>query len=203
MLTLTRREGERISIGDSIEITIVDIGRGKVRIGIEAPRALAIVRSEVLARIAEENRRASRELVPQLGGEPERAIEVRGGLPGLRDHRRFVLADVPGYPAMRALVSLEDTFVRLVVADAELVDPDYPVALAKARAALPDSEVAVAIVITLPRDGRPPTANLLAPIVIGLASRQAEQVILDGSGLAAAHELTTPPEAVSHVSVAP
>jgi len=45
-------------------------------------------------------------------------------------------------------------------------------------------------VVTLPRDGRTPTANMLAPIVIGMTSRRGEQVILDGSGLSARCELT-------------
>jgi len=189
MLTLTRREGERIAIGDDVEITIVDIGRGKVRIGIAAPRTLAIVRSEVLARIEEENRRATRELVPPLAPEPDDVIEIPAGLPGLRDHKRFVLTEVPGYPAMRALVSLHDTFVRLMLVEAVLLDPHYPVHEAHARVGLEGEEVAVAIVITLPRDGRAPTANLLAPIVIGLTSRRGEQVVLDGLGLSARTEL--------------
>ena len=185
MLTLTRREGERIAIGDDVEITIVDIGRGKVRIGIRAPRTMAIVRSEVLARIEAENRRATAELAPPLSDEVDHTIEIPSGLPGLRDHRRFVLADVPGYPAMRALVSLADPLVRLMIVEATLLDPSYSIADAMARAALPDREVAVTVVVTLPRDGRAPTVNLLAPIVIGLESRRGEQVILDGSGLSA------------------
>ena len=52
MLTLTRRAGESIAIGDDVEITVVDIGRGKVRLAIRAPRGLSIHRAEVLDRIA-------------------------------------------------------------------------------------------------------------------------------------------------------
>lgn len=201
MLTLTRREGERIAIGDEVEITIVDIGRGKVRIGIHAPRQLAIVRSEVLARIEAENRRATAELAPPLAAAPDDSIEIPAGLPGLREHRRFVLAEVPGYPAMRALVSLVDPLVRLVVVEATLIDPSYPVDDAITRAALPDREVAVTVVVTLPRDGRVPTVNLLAPIVIGLTSRRGEQVILDGSGLSARHELAYASDPVDALGV--
>ena len=190
MLTLTRREGERIAIGDDVEITVVDIGRGKVRIGICAPRHLAIVRSEVLARIESENRRASVELAPPVQPEQAGVIEIPSGLPGLREHKRFVLADITGFPAMRALVSLDDELVRLVVVEATLIDPDYPVAAARALASLADDEVAIAVVVTLPRDGGTPTANMLAPIVIGMTSRRGEQVILDGSGLSARCELT-------------
>ena len=37
MLVLSRKLGEKIYIGDNICITVVDIDRGKIRLGIEAP----------------------------------------------------------------------------------------------------------------------------------------------------------------------
>ena len=48
MLVLSRKYGEKIFIGSDICITIVDIDRGKVRLGIEAPRELSIYRSELV-----------------------------------------------------------------------------------------------------------------------------------------------------------
>lgn len=48
MLVLTRRLGESIFIGDNICITIVDIDRGKIRLGIEAPSNVHILRGELL-----------------------------------------------------------------------------------------------------------------------------------------------------------
>lgn len=47
MLVLSRKIGERIMIGDDISITIVRIGPNNVRLGIEAPRELNIVREEL------------------------------------------------------------------------------------------------------------------------------------------------------------
>ena len=47
MLVLTRREGEKIIIGDSIAITIVRMVGDKVRIGIQAPEDVLILRSEL------------------------------------------------------------------------------------------------------------------------------------------------------------
>ena len=48
MLVLSRKLGEKIFIGDNICITVVDIDRGKIRLGIEAPREVAIFRQELL-----------------------------------------------------------------------------------------------------------------------------------------------------------
>jgi carbon storage regulator len=48
MLVLSRKLGEKIYIGENICITVVDIDRGKIRLGIEAPRDVAIYRQELL-----------------------------------------------------------------------------------------------------------------------------------------------------------
>ena len=48
MLVLSRKLGEKIFIGDNICITVVDIDRGKIRLGIEAPRDVKIFREELL-----------------------------------------------------------------------------------------------------------------------------------------------------------
>jgi carbon storage regulator len=47
MLVLSRRAGEKIQIGEQIEVTVVRIGPGVVRIGIEAPTEMAVVREEI------------------------------------------------------------------------------------------------------------------------------------------------------------
>ena len=49
MLVLSRKLGEKIYINDNICITVVDIDRGKIRLGIEAPRDVPIYRQELLA----------------------------------------------------------------------------------------------------------------------------------------------------------
>ncbi|HMF18648.1 MAG TPA: carbon storage regulator [Gemmataceae bacterium] len=49
MLVLSRKLGEKIYINDNICITVVDIDRGKIRLGIEAPREVPIFRQELLA----------------------------------------------------------------------------------------------------------------------------------------------------------
>jgi carbon storage regulator len=47
MLVLSRKPGERILIGDEVAVTIVRIGPNTVRLGIDAPRNMNIVREEL------------------------------------------------------------------------------------------------------------------------------------------------------------
>jgi len=48
MLVLSRKTEERILIGDSIRITVLHMERNQVRIGIEAPKDVTIIREELL-----------------------------------------------------------------------------------------------------------------------------------------------------------
>ncbi len=52
MLALTRRVGDRIKIGDGIEIVVISIKGGQVRLGIQAPKGVAIVRPDIESDIA-------------------------------------------------------------------------------------------------------------------------------------------------------
>ena len=47
MLVLSRKETQRIRLGDDIVITVVRIGGDKVRLGIEAPRDMLVLRDEL------------------------------------------------------------------------------------------------------------------------------------------------------------
>jgi carbon storage regulator len=47
MLVLSRKSGERILIGDKITVTFVRIAQGGVRIGVEAPDDLPVIREEL------------------------------------------------------------------------------------------------------------------------------------------------------------
>lgn len=48
MLVLTRKVNEEILIGDHIRIKVVDIGSGRIRLGISAPRDVTVLRDEVI-----------------------------------------------------------------------------------------------------------------------------------------------------------
>jgi carbon storage regulator len=47
MLVLTRKPGERIVIGDGITVTVLEVIRGRVRLGIEASADVRILRGEL------------------------------------------------------------------------------------------------------------------------------------------------------------
>lgn len=70
MLVLSRQRDETIMIGDDIEVTVVDIRGDKVRLGIAAPKEIAVHRKEVYEAIKRENRAAAQvkpEDLPNIG----------------------------------------------------------------------------------------------------------------------------------------
>jgi carbon storage regulator len=55
MLVLSRKQGESIVIADDIVVNVIDIGRGRVQIGVSAPPHLSVHREEIHRRIQDEN----------------------------------------------------------------------------------------------------------------------------------------------------
>jgi len=58
MLILARKLNETILIGEDIKITVVEIQGDKVKLGIEAPREMPVLREELYKAVREENRQA-------------------------------------------------------------------------------------------------------------------------------------------------
>ena len=54
MLILTRKVGEALMIGDKISVTVLEVRGNQVRIGVEAPRNIAVHRQEIYNRIHNE-----------------------------------------------------------------------------------------------------------------------------------------------------
>ncbi|MEL7496300.1 MAG: carbon storage regulator CsrA [Planctomycetota bacterium] len=75
MLVLSRKVGERIWIGDDIAVTVVRITGGGVRIGIEAPQELAVVREELKKKL--EQQLAESEVGSENDNEPPPTIKFR------------------------------------------------------------------------------------------------------------------------------
>ena len=61
MLVLARKLDESIAIGDNISIKIISIDKGSVKLGIDAPRDISIVRNELLEDVKDSNIAASKE----------------------------------------------------------------------------------------------------------------------------------------------
>ncbi|MGI9591018.1 MAG: carbon storage regulator [Myxococcota bacterium] len=64
---LTRRNGEALRIGPEVRIRVLSISRGQVRLGVEAPADLLVLRDEVYERVVEANREAAE---PGVEGTP-------------------------------------------------------------------------------------------------------------------------------------
>ncbi|MEP7246639.1 MAG: carbon storage regulator CsrA [Gammaproteobacteria bacterium] len=66
MLILTRRVGETVMIGDEVTVTVLGVKGNQVRVGINAPKNVAVHREEIFERIKRE----------QEGGEPSGESEA-------------------------------------------------------------------------------------------------------------------------------
>ena len=78
MLVLSRRVGERLMIGDDVVLTVLEVRSDGVRLGIDAPRSVAVNRAEVIEAVKQSNVEAAtaddtavdalRRLVPPRAG---------------------------------------------------------------------------------------------------------------------------------------
>ena len=86
MLVLSRKIDEQIQIGPNITITLVQIRGGSVRIGIEAPRDVRVLRSELppLPEESLQNEAPASERVPAIAQRPRAVRPVR-----LRRHGQY------------------------------------------------------------------------------------------------------------------
>jgi carbon storage regulator len=76
MLILTRRAGEALRIGDEIEVTVMAVNGSQVRIGINAPRNIAVDREE----IAERKRRDREALAASRFGPADTRFSTSDGV---------------------------------------------------------------------------------------------------------------------------
>jgi len=63
MLALSRKINESIMLGNDIEITVLEIKGDQVKIGVNAPKNVAIFRKEIYLQIQEENKKAAEQSV--------------------------------------------------------------------------------------------------------------------------------------------
>lgn len=60
MLVISRKKGESIIIGDNIEVTVVKLDDGTVKLAIDAPRDITILRKELYKEVEDENIEATK-----------------------------------------------------------------------------------------------------------------------------------------------
>jgi carbon storage regulator len=76
MLVLSRKETQRIRLGDSIVVTIVKISGDKVRVGIEAPADVLVLRDELEARSGAATAAPASQALPLVAGATEALAEL-------------------------------------------------------------------------------------------------------------------------------
>ncbi len=80
MLVLTRKVNQSIMIGDDIEVIVLEVRGEQVRLGIKAPRTVAVHRREIYEAIQQENLRAAEaqpQDVPPAPEKPQKSRSVR------------------------------------------------------------------------------------------------------------------------------
>ena len=130
--------------------------------------------------------------------QPHAVIEFPLGLPGFEHERRFLLVDQALNKPVVFLQSLSRPELCFMTLPVALICPSYELSLGPEElaaleieeqpAAAGGSELSSLAIITL-AEGRPPTANLLAPIVIHWRRRLAAQVISADSPYSHQHPL--------------
>lgn len=133
-------------------------------------------------------RRDSRDIGPPE--DTEEAVQVLtfvSPVAGFPEQRRFVLVALEPSGLLCALRSLDEPDLRFLVVPPGTFFPDYEPELTDSwveMLALKSAEEALVLAIVTPGDSAAEaTANLLAPVVINLRTRQAAQVVLDDTGL--------------------
>jgi flagellar assembly factor FliW len=122
------------------------------------------------------------------------------GLAGFERHRRFVFLTTPETVPLVSMQSLDDRELCFILLPILTIDPDYGLEMSPddlEEIGLPlgrqprIGEDAFCAALICAGSGAPPTANLLAPVVVNLANRVGMQVIQSASGYSHQHPLLT------------
>ncbi len=76
MLILRRRAGETLLIGDNVKLTVMDVYEGGVRLAIDAPKSVQILRSELLQAVD-----ANRDAAAKETERPDELLGLLGSVP--------------------------------------------------------------------------------------------------------------------------
>ena len=135
--------------------------------------------------------------------EPDAVIEFPLGLPGFEQETRFVALEQPATKPLIFLQSLSRPDLCFITMPVRAADPHYRLSVSPEDLQLLElpvtrqpeigSEVLCLAIISV-GEGRSPTANLLAPLVVNLRSRRAVQAIAPDSGYSHQHPLLGAPQ---------
>ena len=110
-------------------------------------------------------------------------IEMVAPMPGFPDHQRFALVQLDETGVLCSLQSVDDPDLRFLVVPPAAFFPDYAPVIDDATVAtlgISSPDEAMVLLVVNPGDAvGSATANLLAPVVVNLATRQGGQVVLD------------------------
>ena len=110
-------------------------------------------------------------------------IDMVTPMPGFPDHQRFALVQLDDAGVLCSLQSVEDPELRFLVVPPSAFFPDYAPVIDDATVAtlgIESAEDAMVLLVVNPGgESGDATANLLAPVVVNLATRQGGQVVLD------------------------
>lgn len=130
--------------------------------------------------------------------EADAVVEFPVGLPGFEQERQFVALQQPLHHPIVFLQSLQRPELCFITLPVQTIEPGYRLSIAPEDLrllGLPEdrqpemgAEVLCLAIISV-AEGQPPTANLLAPVVINLKNRRATQAILSESGYSHRHPL--------------
>ncbi len=111
----------------------------------------------------------------------DRVLHFPQGLIGFPRARRFVILDHrPGSP-FKWMLCLEEPDVAFAVVEPATLVPGYepPLELAARTLGVPPADVALFVIVTIPADPTAMTVNLMAPVVVDLATRRSRQLVLE------------------------
>lgn len=135
-----------------------------------------------------------------LGYEPHSVIRFPAGLPGFEDERQFILIEQSEHRPLLFLQSLADQDLCFTMLPILVVSPDYSllmspedvdlIGLDPARQPRIGRDVFCGVLLAVQENEI--TANLLAPVVINLATRVAVQAIQAEAGYSHRHRVASP-----------
>jgi flagellar assembly factor FliW len=119
-------------------------------------------------------------------------VEFPHGLPAFEDERSFVLIQPPSMAPLALLQSARNPSVAFTAVPVSAIEPEYELAVLpedlEAIGCPPPDQLASFAILAFADDG-PPTANLLAPIVVNAESRKAVQAVRSDSRYSHRHPI--------------